>query len=197
MEKIKSKNKPNSKNNSEKKTKEKNKQDLKNKLINEIDNLILYTKGISNELILLSNTIEKDFIKDDMNNILMISKAINEMLETSINNLGNEFEKYEFLNKKRTNHEKEDKKFKINCKICEFKNKLGNTIGYNIKCEILNIKIKFGPWDNLETVKKIKNKLMGKIYELKLNENMKREKIEKFFDDFKNKIYIKYPLAQY
>ena len=88
MEKIKSKNKPNSKNNSEKKTKEKNKQDLKNKLINEIDNLILYTKGISNELILLSNTIEKDFIKDDMNNILMISKAINEMLETSINNLG-------------------------------------------------------------------------------------------------------------
>ena len=189
MEKIKSKHSSKRKNNIEKDSKEKEKYEIKKLLIGEIDKLIVDMKGFSNELINLSNNLQINNIGDTEN----LSKCLNNMIKVSMDKLNNQMEKFDFLNKKRNSNDKEDKKQKINLRICEYNNKFKNIIGYHIKCEILDINIKFGPWNNLESAKKVKNKLIGKIGELKLNDVSKKEEIEKFYDDFKNKIYIKYP----
>ena len=189
MDKIKSKNITYKKNIKEKNEENLKKLELKNLLIEEIDKLSSETKRISKELIDLSNNLEINKLED----VFTFSNSINEMIKISMNNLNNRIEQFDFLKKKRSNNVKEDKKNQIHLKICEFKNQLGNIIGYNLKSEIMNIKFKFGPWNNLEILQKIKNKLIGKFQELKLNQGMKKEEIDKFYEDFKNKIYIKYP----
>ena len=192
MEKSKSKNSSNKINKKEieiKETKEMNKTELKNVLIKEIDRLIIDLKTISKELIVLSNNLEIN----NLNDILSTSQILNNMLEISMNKLNNQMNKLHFLNKKRNNNEKEDKKPKINCKICEYNDKFGNIIGYNIKCEIMDKDIIIGPWNRTEVVKKVENKFIRKLSELNLDKETKPEDIDKFYEEFKNMIYIKYP----
>ena len=192
MEKSKSKNSYNKINKKEieiKETKEMNKTELKNVLIKEIDRLIIDLKTISKELIVLSNNLEIN----NLNDILSTSQILNNMLEISMNKLNNQMNKLHFLNKKRNNNEKEDKKPKINCKICEYNDKFGNIIGYNIKCEIMDKDIIIGPWNRTEVVKKVENKFIRKLSELNLDKETKPEDIDKFYEEFKNMIYIKYP----
>ena len=192
MEKSKSKNSFNKIKKKEieiKETKEMNKTELKNVLIKEIDRLIIDLKTISKELIVLSNNLEIN----NLNDILSTSQILNNMLEISMNKLNNQMNKLHFLNKKRNNNEKEDKKPKINCKICEYNDKFGNIIGYNIKCEIMDKDIIIGPWNRTEVVKKVENKFIRKLSELNLDKETKPEDIDKFYEEFKNMIYIKYP----
>ena len=171
------------------KNKNENKNELKNILIKEIDKLIVNIKEISKELIHLSDNLDMNNLTD----VSLMSTTINDLMKMTMDKLNNQMEQYDLLNKKRFKKDKEDKHYKIKCKICEYKNKKGNIIGYNIKCEIMNINYIYGPWNSLDVVKKIKNKFMGKISDLKINENTKSEEVKKFYDEFKQKIYIKYP----
>jgi len=189
--------------------------DLKNLLIKEIDKLILNFNKISNELVLLANTFDKkdyEIINNKFNNIKETIESISKIDNSFISNFLNEiikgnfrikfnmeeennetYKNRDFLQKKRKSGEKEETYNVLITKIRKYKDNSGITLGYYIKAIYYENTIILGPWKNLQFVVNLKNIFIKKISELKLDDNNRNKLIEKFYENFKNKTYTKYP----
>ena len=102
--------------------------------------------------------------------------------------------KSDLLQKKRNKTQIDEGNNVLVGKIRKSRDKQGNIIGYYIKVIYYDNIIKLGPWKNINFVINLKNIFVKKLSELKIDKDPNRDKfIEKFYEDFKNKTYIKYP----
>ena len=158
-----------------------------------------------NELKKIKETIN---IINNCDNISIINLS-NNMIKTSLDKLNSQdnknrddilrennedITKSDLLQKKRNKTQIDEGNNVLVGKIRKSRDKQGNIIGYYIKVIYYDNIIKLGPWKNINFVINLKNIFVKKLSELKINKDPNRDKfIEKFYEDFKNKTYIKYP----
>ena len=158
-----------------------------------------------NELKKIKETIN---IINNCDNISIINLS-NNMIKTSLDKLNSQdnknrddilrennedITKSDLLQKKRNKTQIDEGNNVLVGKIRKSRDKQGNIIGYYIKVIYYDNIIKLGPWKNINFVINLKNIFVKKLSELKIDKDPNRDKfIEKFYEDFKNKTYIKYP----